>query len=227
MRKLANGAQQKARKAGLFNNVKGRGRPLTRTTEEHNPFIGREEFLMNRIVQRNGAAPAWVDLQNELDTTITTFRGVLRDSWIRRAVGTITSTNSPAALAKLTLADVQEFRDPGWFAKEKGYLEAAVKDVNDTVRRYNGVAPYIVRRGVLLLEYEVKRTYEESAEDILKAIQKQTTLLPPGGRGLSGDGGGSGGGTGSTVPMEPTSLGIAAFVRSLVKKVFGAAERNI
>ena len=32
-------------------------------TEEKNPFIAREEFLMNRIVQRNGAAPPWVEIQ--------------------------------------------------------------------------------------------------------------------------------------------------------------------
>ena len=30
--------------------------------DEKNPFIGREEFLMNRIVQRNGAVPPWVEL---------------------------------------------------------------------------------------------------------------------------------------------------------------------
>ena len=33
------------------------------SNDEGNPFIGREEFLMNRIVQRNGAAPPWVELQ--------------------------------------------------------------------------------------------------------------------------------------------------------------------
>lgn len=33
------------------------------SNDEKNPFIGREEFLMNRIVQRNGAAPPWVELQ--------------------------------------------------------------------------------------------------------------------------------------------------------------------
>ncbi len=36
---------------------------MTTAVEERNPFIAREEFLMNRIVQRNGAAPPWVDLQ--------------------------------------------------------------------------------------------------------------------------------------------------------------------
>lgn len=44
-----------------------------RDTAERNPFIGREEFLMNRIVRRNNAAPPWIDLQtgtqycNDLD----------------------------------------------------------------------------------------------------------------------------------------------------------------
>lgn len=34
-----------------------------RDNEQANPFIPREEFLMNRIVQRQGAAPPWVELQ--------------------------------------------------------------------------------------------------------------------------------------------------------------------
>lgn len=40
---------QKARKAGLFNIVKGRGKPLIQAVEEFNPFLPRQEFLMNRI----------------------------------------------------------------------------------------------------------------------------------------------------------------------------------
>jgi len=47
----------------VFKNVKGRGKPLARSVDESNPFIAREEFLMNRIVQRNGATPPWVDVQ--------------------------------------------------------------------------------------------------------------------------------------------------------------------
>jgi Domain of unknown function (DUF1992) len=31
--------------------------------DERNPFISREEFLMNQIVQRNGVAPPWVENQ--------------------------------------------------------------------------------------------------------------------------------------------------------------------
>lgn len=54
---------QQARRAGMFATVKGRGKPIVRTAEESNPFIGREEFLMNRIIKRHGAAPPWVLLQ--------------------------------------------------------------------------------------------------------------------------------------------------------------------
>jgi DnaJ homolog subfamily C member 28 len=54
---------QRAKAAGQFNNIKGRGKPLAVSTDESNPFIAREEYLLNRIVQRNEAAPPWVELQ--------------------------------------------------------------------------------------------------------------------------------------------------------------------
>lgn len=54
---------KKARAQGGFNDIKGRGKPMAIGDEEKNPFIGREEFLMNRIVQRNGAVPPWVELR--------------------------------------------------------------------------------------------------------------------------------------------------------------------
>ena len=52
-----------ARAQGHLDNIKGRGKPMVISNDEKNPFIGREEFLMNRIVRRNGAAPPWVELQ--------------------------------------------------------------------------------------------------------------------------------------------------------------------
>jgi len=51
-------------KGWSISGLKGRGQPLASHMDESNPFIAREEFLMNRIVQRNGAAPPWVELQN-------------------------------------------------------------------------------------------------------------------------------------------------------------------
>ncbi|CAE7199587.1 unnamed protein product [Rhizoctonia solani] len=54
---------QKAQATGMFDKIEGRGKPLKQTVEEMNPFVAREEFLMNRIVRKNDAAPPWVELQ--------------------------------------------------------------------------------------------------------------------------------------------------------------------
>ena len=41
---------KKARKQGLFRNVQGRGKPLPKDEAEGNPFISRNDFLINRLV---------------------------------------------------------------------------------------------------------------------------------------------------------------------------------
>ena len=65
-----------ARAQGRFDDVKGRGKPIVTSNDEKNPFIGREEFLMNRIVQRNGAAPPWVELRAGEPELLLTFRSL-------------------------------------------------------------------------------------------------------------------------------------------------------
>ncbi|KAJ3743525.1 hypothetical protein DFH05DRAFT_1496389 [Lentinula detonsa] len=165
---------EKARIAGVFNHIKGRGQPLARTTEEKNPFIGREEFLMNRIVQKNGAAPPWVELQGELDIAVSTFRDILRQSYIRRVVRTLTALHPPAILATwLTLQDIKAHRDPEWEETERVYHDVAVEEINALVRKYNGVAPYAVRRAYYMRSVEIGRLYEECAEDVLKGLKER------------------------------------------------------
>ena len=53
----------KARRSGAFDRLKGRGKPYQRNDEDDNPHISREDFLMNRIVKSQGAAPPWIELQ--------------------------------------------------------------------------------------------------------------------------------------------------------------------
>jgi DnaJ homolog subfamily C member 28 len=62
-----------ARRAGKFASLPGRHKPLERSTEEHNPFIARDEFLLNRLVQRQGAAPPWVEIQAGVPVFICDF----------------------------------------------------------------------------------------------------------------------------------------------------------
>ncbi|KAF9448961.1 hypothetical protein P691DRAFT_728713 [Macrolepiota fuliginosa MF-IS2] len=226
---------EKARSAGLFKNVKGRGQPLARSVDEVNPFIAREEFLMNRIVQRNGASPPWVEVQSELDTAVRSFRELLRQSWIRRAVRTLTTNNPAELLHRITLNEVRALRDPDWVRKEQSYHETAIAELNSLVRKYNGLAPYAVRRSYYYTrEGEIERMYESSVEDVMRELEER--LRDPGFIGntrMSGGGGharavGCSSGENSTLsdvaPTEqdhpPPSWRIRDLLRDWIKSTF-------
>jgi hypothetical protein len=188
---------QRARLEGQFRTIKGRGKPLERVIEEHNPFIAREEFLMNRIVQRQGAAPPWVEIQGELEAAIATFRSVLKQSWVRRAVRMLTLSRRP--LRELSPADVQALRDGEWEARERAYHESALEEVNALVRKYHALAPYAVRRVYYVREVELGRAYEGVAEDIMRELDRRTSGSEARnvGKGVVDDGG-----------DEPTAVGV-------------------
>ncbi|KAI5476858.1 DnaJ family protein [Pseudohyphozyma bogoriensis] len=131
---------EQARKDGLFNNLKGRGKPMVKDAEEGNPYIGREEFLMNRIVVGQGVAPPWVEMQVDLETALSTFRTTLRDSWTRRTLRTL----SLGGVSNTSISTVLSptYRDKEWEARESKFHEVAVGDLNSKIRSYNVVAPY-------------------------------------------------------------------------------------
>jgi len=151
--------------------IKGRGKPLERGNDEHSPFVAREEFLINRIVQRQGAAPPWVEIQGELEAAIATFRSVLKQSWVRRAVRMLTLSRRP--LRRLSPADIQALRDGEWEARERAYHESALAEVNALVRKYNALAPYAVRKAYYIWDVELGRAYEEGAEDIMRELDRR------------------------------------------------------
>ena len=160
---------QRARREGHFHNIPGRGRPLERSSEEHNPFIAPEEFLINRIVQRQRAAPPWVEVQGELEAAVTAFRAAVRGSWVRRAVRILTLTHS--RFPPPSAADVHALRDSEWEARERAYHDSALAEVNSVVRKYNALAPYAVRRAYYVREVELARIYHESGEEILQELE--------------------------------------------------------
>ncbi|KAH8982418.1 hypothetical protein EDB92DRAFT_1804643 [Lactarius akahatsu] len=160
---------ERARREGLFRSIRGRGRPLERNSEEHNPFIARDEFLMNRIVRRQGAAPPWVEVQGELEVAVAAFRTALRRSWVRRAVRVLALTHSRLSLP--SLADVRALRDGEWESRERAYHDSALVEVNSLVRKYNALAPYAVRRAYYVREVELANIYDQSAEEIVREIE--------------------------------------------------------
>ncbi|KAF8914441.1 hypothetical protein CPB84DRAFT_1669273 [Gymnopilus junonius] len=219
---------EKARQAGAFNAIKGRGQPLTRSTDEHNPFIAREEFLMNRIIQRNKAAPPWVETQAELESSVNTFREILQQSWIRRAIRTLSMEHPLEILRKFTLQDIKAHRDPSWVEKEKSYHETAVAELNSLVRKYNGMAPYAVRRAYYSREAEINRLYDECAADILRQIseREENPHFKLGGGGGEGSSGGTTGHAGGplqeTGARSPEGISFTEWIRSFFRRWFGA-----
>ena len=82
----------------------------------------------------------------------------------------LTLSQAPASLPKLSISRVAALRDPEWETRERGYHDAAVEELNSLVRRYNGVAPYAVRRAYYMRTAELERVYENSAGDIIQGI---------------------------------------------------------
>ncbi|TRM67472.1 hypothetical protein BD626DRAFT_368036, partial [Schizophyllum amplum] len=164
---------ERARQKGLFNNVKGRGAPIMQQTEETNPFISKEEFLMNRILQRNEVAPPWVEIQGELEGAVRSLRQLLRQAWTRRALRNLTAEHPPALLRGMTLEQVRALRDSAWEARERAYHDTALAEVNALVRKYNGLAPYPVRKPYFMLNVELERMYEDCVGDIMDGLAER------------------------------------------------------
>ncbi|KAF9226746.1 hypothetical protein BS17DRAFT_794196 [Gyrodon lividus] len=168
---------EKARLAGQFDKVKGRGQPIAWLSEERNPFIAGEEFLMNQIVQRNGAAPPWVEIQMELEATVNSFREALRQSWTRYAIRTLTMSQRAALLPSLSLSIILSLRDREWEERERSYHDTAVAELNSLVRKCNTMAPYAVRRPYYARDTELAKAYQDCGEEILRGIAERSQEL--------------------------------------------------
>ena len=85
-------------------------------------------------------------------------------------------SSNPGALdqlQKLTLDDARALRDTEWEKRERSYHDAAISEVNETVRRYNGVAPYAVRRTYYTREKELQKAYLDGGQAILEGVRER------------------------------------------------------
>jgi hypothetical protein len=71
------------------------------------------------------------------------------------------------------LADVTALRDPEWEARERSYHDTALEDVNSLVRKYNGLAPYSVRRAYYVRSVELEKAFKDAGPDILGGIEER------------------------------------------------------
>jgi aarF domain-containing kinase len=109
---------------------------------------------MNRIVKRQGALPAWIELQNNLDAAINAFRNTLLTTYTTHLVRTIISTNT---LNPLPPAHSIPDHDEAWEARELKFHEENIRQINDLTRRMNAQAPNVARRNLLTRDIELSR----------------------------------------------------------------------
>ncbi|KAM0788047.1 hypothetical protein ACM66B_006245 [Microbotryomycetes sp. NB124-2] len=163
---------QKAQKQGLFRNIKGRGKPLLRDLEaESNPFIPRDDFLINRIVQRQGVAPPWIELQQQLEQNLQSFRVSVRQSWFRRATRILSLEGNSS---RFGIEKIQSgWRDLEWERNERLFHETAINDLNQLTRKYNIQAPFHVRRGLLSLDDELIKILDKTRPAIVWELERR------------------------------------------------------
>ncbi|KAG8757829.1 hypothetical protein FRC14_001361 [Serendipita sp. 396] len=168
---------ENARARGAFSNLKGIGKPLNKDPYEANPFVPPTDLILNNLVKRNGASPPWIEFQQELESSVAAFRNILRDAWVRRAVRTLSLTHAHNLeyLHNLTPESLSTLRDKEWEEKESSYHEHAISELNSLVRKYNGMAPYSVRRGLHTREGELARVYSISGEHIFNELRAVTS----------------------------------------------------
>lgn len=87
---LANERIEDAIARGQFKNLP-RGKKIERDYNASSPFIDTTEYLMNKIIQKQGIAPPWIEKQQELVSAVTKFRARLRSDWKRHAARMIAS----------------------------------------------------------------------------------------------------------------------------------------
>lgn len=140
-----------ARARGEFDNLPGRGKPIETDPLINNPFVDRTEYFLNRIIQRNGAAPPWVMMQQEVDTEISTVRSQLNSAF-KRCLDDIKENNSITSKF-LLMKKFESF--------EKSFFDKELSRINMRVRSYNVMCPQPVRKQLLDLDREIKITIEK------------------------------------------------------------------
>ena len=144
---------------------------------------------MNRILQRQGAAPPWVQAQIDLTSAFVAFRESLRTEWLRHITRRINTTpgsrNSHIASAESYVQrdiaanyTLREYKAE-WESREQKYHSLAIDDLNAKIRSYNTIAPYAARKTYTTLQKELEQCYKDVAPNIVEAIRARSNVTSP------------------------------------------------
>lgn len=161
---------QVAQRNGKFSNLPGRGKPLASLNEE-NAFISRDEQILNRLISRQGAVPPFVEMQMSVERETTSFRNYLREEIVKRALVDLPNYSSDDVVCS--------YRDQVWEDRNVSYHNILIDRVNSIIKSYNAIAPAFSRRGLLVLETEMKNAREEALPVIINRLRHPRATSKP------------------------------------------------
>ncbi|CDK28680.1 unnamed protein product [Kuraishia capsulata CBS 1993] len=180
---MANQRIEEAKQRGEFNNVT-RGKPFKRDFNTENAYLDRTEYHLNNILKRQDAMPPWIEKQGSVDAAIRKFRESLDQAWRKRAI-VLFSDRFPKSdleeklrfLNKYIKAEdrsnrSEQLRDFEWEEKQRKYLKAKLRSLNDNIRGYNLQAPLPSQKMYLDIEKELKLAYKRVAPALPEALKR-------------------------------------------------------
>ncbi|XP_073043492.1 uncharacterized protein [Primulina eburnea] len=125
-----------AMEEGQFENLPGKGKPLDLTS---NPHVDPAEDTLYRILNKNGCAPEWVELNKDIRSKIAAWRLALKKSWMFKG----------------------GHDDSKWVELSES-LKLQLRDLNNMVFRYNLIVPFGRQMFGFKWEKELDRLQEET-----------------------------------------------------------------
>ncbi|XP_047973454.1 dnaJ homolog subfamily C member 28-like [Salvia hispanica] len=125
-----------AMEEGQFENLPGKGKPLDLDT---NPHADPAEDTLYRILNKNGCAPEWVELNKEIRNSIAGWRIALGRAWKCK----------------------DGLDDSKWLEASEA-LKLQLRDLNNKVFRYNLIVPFGRQMFGFKWEREMDRLKEET-----------------------------------------------------------------
>ncbi|XP_056175824.1 uncharacterized protein LOC130140461 [Syzygium oleosum] len=120
---------------GHFENLPGKGKPLDLSI---NPHADPAEDTLYRILNKNGCAPEWVELNKEIRSAMSEWRRVLKKAWMSRSNGSRSE----------------------WDDRSEA-LKVQMRGINDKVFRYNLIVPFGRQMFGMKWEKELDRLNDE------------------------------------------------------------------
>ena len=150
------------------------------------PYVGMTEYFLNEMIQREGAAPPWIERQTKLNVEIDQFRRRLLQSLQTRLIkNVLDKTHGLSAKQRIEFSKKhyihhRSSRDREWEIEHQEYHQLSIAEVNNTIRSYNLQAPESARRGYLDLERELVSACETVVSNLTVAIQSYHKVpIPP------------------------------------------------